>query len=379
MDREAMEKLAGKEGKTAQEKFNNLVKEVGLEEAKKQIGNEQLANQLASVSSQEKLAAAATKLQEIFASLVTPLMPVLDIFGSIFEVVGPIVGAVGTLVGYLGSALKYLIPIYGVYKGIQASQTASLVISRSASIIEAGKLTLLRQQLATEGELSLLDKITLGLAQAKLFVFNQQYRTEVLKGVQVKITAGIEKISLAIKEAKIGLSLKDLATTAKDIALQTALKAKQLGGFLVDVGKFAIKSAIAVAGIPIIGPVLAVGAIAAAVAGGMALYSKFKGDDVVSGGYGKRTLLAPEGAIALNDKDTVIAGTDLGGKNKSNTGDNTQSSAPTSSPSIDITPLVDRMAAVEGLLSQILQKETNIYMDSTKVGTGFAMSTSKIQ
>jgi hypothetical protein len=89
--------------------------------------------------------------------------------------------------------------------------------------------------------------------------------------------------------------------------------------------------------------------------------------------------MAPEGAIALNDKDTVIAGTDLGGKNKSNTGNNTQSPTPASAPSIDITPLVDRMAAVEGLLSQILQKETNIYMDSTKVGTGFAMSTSKIQ
>ena len=85
MDREAMEKLAGEEGKTAQEKFNNLVKEVGMEEAKKRIGDEQLANQLASVSSQEKLAAAATKLQEIFASLVTPLMPVLDIFGNIFK------------------------------------------------------------------------------------------------------------------------------------------------------------------------------------------------------------------------------------------------------------------------------------------------------
>jgi hypothetical protein len=345
----------------------------------KRLGNEQLANQLASVSSQEKLAAAATKLQEIFASLVTPLMPVLDIFSSIFEVVGPIVGSVGTLVGYLGSALKYLIPIYGVYKGIQASQTASLVISRSASIIEAGKLTLLRQQLATEGELSLLDKITLGLAQAKLFIFNQQYRTKVLEATQTKIISGLEKISLAIQEAYQAVKLRGLATTARDIAMQTALKAKQLGGFLVDVGKFAIRSAIAVAGIPIIGPVLAIGAIAAAIAGGMALYSKFKGDDVVSGGYGKRTLLAPEGAIALNDKDTVIAGTDLGGKNKSNTGNNTQSSAPTSSPSIDISPLIDRMAAVEGLLSQILQKETNIYMDSTKVGTGFAMSTSKIQ
>ena len=32
---------------------------------------------------------------------------------------------------------------------------------------------------------------------------------------------------------------------------------------------------------------------------------------MISPGYGKRTLLAPEGAIALNDKDTVIAGTKL--------------------------------------------------------------------
>ena len=42
------------------------------------------------------------------------------------------------------------------------------------------------------------------------------------------------------------------------------------------------------------------------------MIAKFsKGDDVFSGGYGKRTLLMPEGAIALNDKDTVIAGTKI--------------------------------------------------------------------
>ena len=35
------------------------------------------------------------------------------------------------------------------------------------------------------------------------------------------------------------------------------------------------------------------------------------------GGYGKRTLMAPEGAISLNDKDTVIAGTNLFPDNKS--------------------------------------------------------------
>jgi hypothetical protein len=32
-----------------------------------------------------------------------------------------------------------------------------------------------------------------------------------------------------------------------------------------------------------------------------------------SSGYGKRTLFGPEGAIQLNDKDTVIAGTNLFG------------------------------------------------------------------
>jgi hypothetical protein len=33
-----------------------------------------------------------------------------------------------------------------------------------------------------------------------------------------------------------------------------------------------------------------------------------------TGGYGKRTLLGPEGAIALNNKDTIVAGTNLFGK-----------------------------------------------------------------
>ena len=34
-------------------------------------------------------------------------------------------------------------------------------------------------------------------------------------------------------------------------------------------------------------------------------------DDMVSPGYGKRTLFSPEGTIALNNNDTIIAGTNL--------------------------------------------------------------------
>lgn len=48
-----------------------------------------------------------------------------------------------------------------------------------------------------------------------------------------------------------------------------------------------------------------------AILGGTALLSSlFKGDDVISG-YGNRTLVTPSGNIALNNNDTVIAGTKL--------------------------------------------------------------------
>lgn len=42
------------------------------------------------------------------------------------------------------------------------------------------------------------------------------------------------------------------------------------------------------------------------------------GNDVISSGYGNRTLLTPKGSIALNNDDTVIAGTNLG-RNTNNT------------------------------------------------------------
>jgi hypothetical protein len=70
IEREALVKLSGVEGKTAQERFNNLVKEVGLEEAKKRLGNDQLSNMMASQTVQERFTAAVEKIQEIFVSLV---------------------------------------------------------------------------------------------------------------------------------------------------------------------------------------------------------------------------------------------------------------------------------------------------------------------
>lgn len=94
-------------------------------------------------------------------------------------------------------------------------------------------------------------------------------------------------------------------------------------------------------------------------------------DDMSQNGYGKRTILSPEGAIRLNDNDTIIAGTDLEGKGKSQA---TTSSA----VSMDIGPLVQEMAAVKNLLGQLLSKETNVFMDSTKVGEALRIAAVKI-
>jgi|688.fasta_scaffold77884_3 hypothetical protein len=157
-----------------------------------------------------------------------------------------------------------------------------------------------------------------------------------------------------------------------------ALQQKGILGVLKDlmgrIFSMAVTAGKAVAGIPFVGPVLAAAAIASAIAGGMMLYNKFKsqpGDDVMSeGGYGKRTLFGPEGAIRLNDKDTVIAGTDLFGKRKS--------SASTTS-SNDNSALVAEMQAIKNVLQAILSKEGGVFIDGNKVGSTLALASYKTQ
>ena len=83
------------------------------------------------------------------------------------------------------------------------------------------------------------------------------------------------------------------------------------GELLVNIGKAAMGAISSLSAVPFVGWALGLAAAGTAIALG---YKFLKGDDVMSQGYGKRTLLAGKDAIALNDEDTVIAGTDLGGK-----------------------------------------------------------------
>ena len=72
---------------------------------------------------------------------------------------------------------------------------------------------------------------------------------------------------------------------------------------------------------------------------------------------------------SLGDKNGIKAGTNL-------FGNTAQSTSP--SISVNITPLVNEMQAVKAVLVQILNKDSNVYMDGAKVGKGVAMASSKI-
>jgi hypothetical protein len=117
----------------------------------------------------------------------------------------------------------------------------------------------------------------------------------------------LSKSILALETIRAGIA-------ARQLALETATNAQRLIGFK----RLALQAAAAAAA----NPVKALLGLAAA--GAVVSYFTSKGDDVVSTGqgYGQRTLLMPEGAIALNDKDTVIAGTNLTGGTNTNSRSN---------------------------------------------------------
>ena len=116
MDQEALTKLSAKEGESAQQAFNRLVKEVGMEEAKKRLGDDQLATQFEQQSVQERFQQSVIKLQELFIQLAEPILaivsPLADLVGAILPAINvltqPIVGAFGLLANIIAGIVKML-------------------------------------------------------------------------------------------------------------------------------------------------------------------------------------------------------------------------------------------------------------------------------
>ena len=166
---------------------------------------------------------------------------------------------------------------------------------------------------------NIIKKYTIGL-------FSKEGRAIAANGIKTKANNALEKVGNLIKKA--GNALRDLGNkiSAKGNAIAKKSIVTNLQDLMGRLFSMAVTAGKAVAGMPIVGPILAAAAIGAAVAGGMMLYNKVKGDDVMSG-PNQRTLFAGKDQISLNSDDTVVAGTDLFGKKKSNRSEGPDNSA----------------------------------------------------
>lgn len=366
MEREALAQLAGVEGDTAKEKFNNLVKEVGLEEAKKRIGDENLANMYASENIQDRFTQSVEKLKEIFVTVGEVLMPIA-------EVIINMVGGIAKFVGFFSPLIKLATKLFLIFKGISLVTKGMVALNKTLAAMEARKLAAQEMGMGFRARTLAM----MGFQEAALNVQIAQETTKATLGSRI---LGILGLQTAQQEYQSVLKKEGNVLTAIKAAMEkNILGTLVLQGFnliknlavMVAQGAAATAKAVAEAfanafstggiGVPI-----ALAAAAAGVAGIYALTRSSKtsvADDFMADGYGKRGYFDEDGLTLLNNKDqTFVAGTSLN-KGTSN---------------LNVPPSTSQAASnaeqrkTNSLLEALLTKESNVYMDSDRVGAAFA-------
>jgi hypothetical protein len=364
MEREALAKLAGVEGDTAKERFNNLVKEVGLEEAKKRIGDKNLASMYASENIQERFTQSVEKLKEVFVTIGEVLMPIV---GTIAEMLG----GIAKFVGFFSPLIKLATRLYVLFKGI------SLITKGMVALNEALALMEVRRVAAKELGMGYHSRTLamMGLEEAAYNRHIAQETTKATLGTRILATLGLQT---AQQEYQTVLAAEGNTFAAIRAAFETTILGRLISqGYAL--GKNLVKqiaiagsaAATAVANITSVGVMTAgIGLLVAAgaVAGGIALLMSNKkkasvADDFMADGYGKRGYFDEDGLTLLNNKDqTFVAGTSL---NKG-------------TPNLNVPPSTSQAASnaeqrkTNSLLEALLTKESNVYMDSDRVGAAFA-------
>jgi hypothetical protein len=325
-----------------------------------QITEEEAAQALERQNIQDKFNAAVEKLQSLFGNLMAgPLGSFIDMLSGGLNIINSMIPALKTIGG-----------LYLIIKGFQMA----------GNVFETAKTA----QLAAQGNNMAIQ----GILQEKSLVKKAMYHAIAIKEafteggiasvkayastldekslVRRTIMAGITAKEWLWEKGKAAWKLIQLGYDRVSLTLKSAASAIEKGNLLKSIGTAAMGAIKSLSSIPVVGWALGLAAAGTVAALG---YSFLKGDDVMSeGGYGKRTLLAPEGAIRLNDKDTVIAGTDLGGGNKKGENANSVNSG-NSGVNIDLSPVVSALAEVKAAIDQLINKEGVVMMDSVKVGT----------
>ena len=302
----------------------------------------------------------------------------------------------------------------GLVKAVAQATALGLEIGQTAKM--AGKLLEFESSIEAELEAELLTGKQLNLEQARLLALKGDTAgaaAEVAKQVGSSAEfAGMNVIQQKALADAVGLTTDELADSlrkqesisseAEKFQERTAKGAEEAATSLSVQEKLAgaVKKLAGVLEFSVIAAAMLAGALAGIATGGFASaalaaaggatvagllkgYQSVQGDDIISpdqggSGYGKRTLFGPEGAIALNNRDTIVAGTDLKMGNDIVSPGTTEIKE-VSSPSIDLSPLVEQMNTMNATLNALLNKEGTVTLDGTKVGTALTVGSYKLQ
>ena len=358
MNRIQQEALAGAVGMTreelakslfTQEQIGNLtgdeyeIRKKQIEELEgKGLSQKQIAAELGKQSIddlkhqnsvQENLNKSVNKMKEAFIGIAAPLMqlitPIIDLLipalSSIPFILAPVFDTFRGIAGILTGSSESLSNMEKIMGGIGVAALVYLGITKSIAAFEFIIATRKANQL-------LMDEAMLYL--------------EASKKVGIFSTIGALTLQLGIQ---LGLLSASLATNAAVT--------------------FGVGVAIAVA----------------AAAAGYAAITAMTGDDVMSpgentSGYGKRTLMGPEGAIALNNKDTVIAGTDLFPKENESINPNSEVSKPQQTIVQQPTVIQQDNSKMEKLLERALNRPNPVIeMSGDRLGTAVGKYAYSIQ
>ena len=187
-----------------------------------------------------------------------------------------------------------------------------------------------------------------------------------IKGIMFVVNT-YQKIANGFATAKVGIQKLLNIELVKEGAQMLKNGARAALDFVKTVGTAIMKAISSLASIPVIG--FGLGIAAGATIAGLA--AKYMNDGVISpksggSGYGDRVLYGPEGAISFNNKDTIVAGTNLFGDDVM--------SGPTESISMGGGALLQEMKAIKAVMNQILNHEGTVYLDGSKVGKALTLS-----
>lgn len=350
MTQEALTNINVKDAEAAKEKFDKLVEQYGYEKAVKELGDVKYGQQLKSQSIQDKFNASVEKLKEIFISIAGPILqivsPFMDLVTTILPLINvaltPITAAFQAIGGYGKEILGTMVGIYAIQK------------------LMSGLNSLLIFQETTKNS---LNATGLSLNQAILSSLGFQ---NAVAGYQLAKEQGmntLRAIGVALEQTILGSIIAQGIGIVRNIGKLVIENAARLTGMTFAIGTLSATT---------LGVGVAV-AIAAALAGIAAIKSIKDGEIdyqkgvVVSGGFGSVQL--DEKDTFVGDKNGIKAGTNLFGN---------VAQSPSPSISIDMAPLVNEMQAVKAVLVQMLNKDSNVYLDGAKVGRGISMASSKI-